>query len=310
MATDLISTPNLIRNWRGKLDTSLRHGKLSPAYYRARVLVNAGRRPPLMPADRQILQHLKRDAVAVTSLDSLQLDITPAFERAVSALLATLPSANEHRAEGNALDGRSTQLHCFSVDPPDLAKDYQPILQLGLEDRLLTIMEHLLGVPPAFTSVHLRKDVGNGRQVGTRIWHVDTEDQKVVRVIIYLSDVTINDGPFEYIPKQFNSKLKPLLARGKRAAGDPILNQEMSQYVPEQAWAQGIGPKGTVVIADNAALFHHGRIHSSERIALIYTYTSRQPKYPKIERNSSLDDLLSPRQRSCFFVNTKKRSRY
>jgi hypothetical protein len=307
MTANSIPRSGFLSSLQEKIDSSLRGGKLSPAYYKARVLLRTGRRPQLNQNDLVLLQQLTQNAVAVTSLKMLNLPITSSFDTAVASLLPTLPTAQHHSAEGDALNGRSTQLHCFSVDPPDLVDQYSPILQFGLEERLLDIMENLLGVPPAFTSVHLRKDVGNGRQVGTRIWHVDTEDQRVVRVLVYLNDVTINDGPFEYIPKKFNARLKPLLERGWRAAGDPILNEEMSTYVPEDDWVQCTGPKGTVVITDNAALFHHGRPHASERIALIYTYTSRHPRYPKIERNPSLDHLLSPRQRSCFFVRTTKR---
>jgi hypothetical protein len=37
---------------------------------------------------------------------------------------------------------------------------------------------------------------------------------------------------------------------------------------------------------------------------LIYTYTSRHPAYPKLERNPAFDHLLDARQRASFFVPT------
>ena len=289
--------------WK-KVSHKLRWGRLNPAYYRARSLLHRGKKPPLGMADIAIAQKLKRDAIYVTSLAELDLPITSEFLGAVSALLPTLPASNSHQADGDPTSARNTKLHCFSVDPPELMVRHPEILLWGLEQRLLDIIEHYLGLPPAFTNMHLRKDVGNGQQVGTRIWHVDIEDHRVIRVIIYLNDVTVDDGPFEYIPKRFNWTCAPLLKRALRASGDPILDEEMRSYVPESSWVQCTGPAGTVVLADNAALYHHGKPHNSERIALIYTYTSRHPRFPELKRNNAFNDRLSPRQQACFFVRT------
>jgi hypothetical protein len=159
-------------------------------------------------------------------------------------------------------------------------------------------------MPVAFTTVHLRKDVGGANQVGTRIWHLDTEDHRVVRILVYLNDVSRDGGPFEYVPLEHRPKLARFDERALRAAGDPILDEEMRTLVPEEQWRACTGPTGTVVIADNARLYHHGRVHDSERLALIYTYTTRKPRYPVLQRNTSFDDQLTPRQRAAFFVVT------
>ncbi|MET0911496.1 MAG: hypothetical protein ABWZ99_18670 [Ilumatobacteraceae bacterium] len=37
---------------------------------------------------------------------------------------------------------------------------------------------------------------------------------------------------------------------------------------------------------------------------MIYTYTSRHPRYPELTRNPSLDEALTPRQRAANFVVT------
>ena len=300
----MTSPSNLSRIIQKKVSNKLRWGRLNPLYYQARTLLHQGRKPLLDMADSTISQELKQEAISVTSLAELDLPITAEFFGAVSGLLPTLPSSNSHQADGDPANARNTKLHCFSVDPPELMRHHPAILLWGLEERLLDIIEHYLGLPPAFTNMHLRKDVGNGQQVGTRIWHVDTEDYRVIRVIVYLNDVTVEDGPFEYIPKRFNSTCAPLMKRALHASGDPILDEEMRNYVPESSWVQCTGPTGTVVLADNAALYHHGKPHDSERIALIYTYTSRHPRYPELKRNTAFDNRLSPRQQACFFVNT------
>jgi hypothetical protein len=154
------------------------------------------------------------------------------------------------------------------------------------------------------TAVHLRKDIGTGEQVGTRFWHLDTEDEKVLRLIVYLDDVTINDGPFEYITLKDTASVKSIHRRAKRSAGDPIFDEEMKKHLHEARWKSCTGPAGTVAFADNGLCFQHGRVHNSQRLILIYTYTSRSPHYPELVRNGAFDAKLSPRQRKCFFVAT------
>jgi hypothetical protein len=260
----------------------------------------------LSPPDATLTATLKREAAAITSLDELALPATAQLESDVARLVATLPDRSALVKAGDHREARNTYLHCFSVDPPELADEYPSILLWGLEPRLLDIFENYLGMPVAFESVHLRKDIGTEHQVGTRIWHLDTEDQRVVRLLIYLSDVDKESGPFEYIPLPLTRRHRQLHERALRASGDPILDDEMAETIPPQQWKQCVGPRGTVVVADNALVLHHGRVHQRERLALIYTYTSRHPRFSQPVRNPRFDHLLTPRQRSCFFVRTTR----
>ena len=284
----------------------LRHGPAGPQVFRIRGAAHTARRPALSTADARLVATLKRDAATTTSLGELQLPSNATLQADVARIAATLPGSADLRVDGDTREGRNTYLHCFSVDPPQFADEYPSILMWGLEPRLLDIVENYLGVPVAFDTVHLRKDIGTAQQVGTRIWHLDNEDQRVVRILVYFTDVDEHSGPFEYIPRRLTKRHRELHERALRASGDPILDDEMARVIPSDQWVQCTGPAGTVVIADNALLFHHGRVHRRERLALIYTYTSRHPRYTKLVRNSRFDDLLSERQRNAFFVRTTR----
>ena len=284
----------------------LRHGPYGPQVFRLRGLTYAGRRPALSPSDAALVATLKREVAAVTSLDELNYPSTEKLSDDVVRLVAALPDRSALAVAGDPLEARNTHLHCFSIDPPELADEYPSILLWGLEPRLLDVVENYLGVPVAFESVHLRKDIGTAQQVGTRIWHLDTEDQRVVRILIYLSDVDEDSGPFEYVPLPLTRRHRELHDRALRASGDPILDDEIAETIPREEWRQCVGPAGTVVIADNALVLHHGRVHQRERLALIYTYTSRHPRYSVPIRNPRFDHILTSRQRSCFFVRTTR----
>ena len=289
--------------------TRLRHSlKLSPVFYgvhRPRLWLS-GRRRRAAPIAAALAPELRSTAYVETSVLELGLANADGFWADVDRLLVELESATIGAVGGDLSDGRNTAAHCISIDPPELLVKAPEILVAGLDETLLDLVELYLGVPAAFTTVHLRKDIGTAQQVGTRIWHLDTEDHRVLRVIVYLADVSIHDGPFEYIPVHHTSRQpRPIVDRGYRAAGDPLLDDEMASLVPRAEWRQGIGPRGTMVVADNARMFHHGKPHSSQRIALIYTYTSRSPRYPDLQRNHHLDERLSRRQRDAFFVDTR-----
>ena len=291
------------------LSDRLNQGRIGGARYRARRLAQTGRRPRLRGIDRTWADELSSAGAFTTDLDDLDLPITAEFLRAVDEILPTLPDRAAHadRLELRGLDpllGRNTALHCFSIDAADLVSDHPALVRFGLEERLLDIAERHLGVPVAFTALHLRKDIGGGNQVGTRYWHLDTEDFRVVRMMVYLSDVSIDDGPFEYISRPMTDSVPELRERALRSAGDPIFDEEMRTHVPESEWHPVTGAAGTVLLADNALCYHHGRVHDSERTVLIYTYTSRHPKYPRLTRNTSLDEALTARQRAAMFLET------
>ncbi len=241
-------------------------------------------------------------------LDALDLPITTEFRAAVHAVLRTLPDRDSHLGVHqpglDPLQGRNMALHCFVVDGPELIRRYPALVQLGLEERMLDIIEDYFGLPVALTAVNLRKDIGGGVQLGTRYWHLDTEDVKVIRMMVYLNDVSMANGPFKYISRPVSQAVRALRKRAFRSAGDPIRDEEMRQHIPEAQWLPITGPAGTVLLADNALCYHHGKVHDSERTVMIYTYTSRRPRYPRLVRNAALDASLTDRQRACMFVNS------
>ena len=262
-------------------------------------------RRPLSPVARRVSDDLRATAVGTTSIDELAFPGRDRFWEQVDGLVRRMEPVTVGAIDGDVLDGRNTHFHCISIDCPQLAEEAPEVLMLGVDETVLDAIERYLGVPAALCDVHLRKDVGNGAQVGTRIWHLDTEDHRTVRMIVYLNDITVDDGPFEYLPLDISSSMPPeVIDRGLRAKGDPLLDEEMEQLVSPERWCQAIGPRGTVSLADNARLFHHGKAHESLRLAIFYTFTSRSPRYPAIRRSPVFDDRLSPRQRGAFFVDT------
>ena len=175
----------------------------------------------------------------------------------------------------------------------------------------LAMVQHYLGTPPALTGVHIRRDVGE-KVGGIKHWHVDSEDERVLRQIVYLADVDHTNGLFEYVPDSWREPCNHLRSRdvvddrGDGYSAATVSDDVMSAVVAPSHWQSVTGPRSTCVLVDAARLFHRTRPHDAERLTLTLTYTSRRPRHPEVRRNPDLDHLLDKFQSSCFYAATPR----
>ena len=60
-------------------------------------------------------------------------------------------------------------------------------------------------LPAKYVGMHLRRQVANGVMEDVRQWHIDVEDYRRIKIIVYLNDVDEEGGPFEYLSKDLSS---------------------------------------------------------------------------------------------------------
>lgn len=259
----------------------------------------------LSSSDQAIVKELQRQGGVQTSLEALDLTLNENLMKAAKAFAAQLPSTSD--------DSNSHLGHCIHGDAATIVQDYPEIFLWGLQDRLLDMIENYIQLPVSYLGVDLRKDIPDGKQLGTRFWHTDGEDTCVVKIAIYLSDVEQEHGPFEYISKtQFNAAyryLSPTYLR--KNFRQPLLDDKhMGNIISPQRWTSCVGPVGTAVIVDTANVLHHGAVPSKERIALFFTYATRTPKnlafckecFPAEHLLPRFQDRLSKRQWDCLWA--------
>jgi len=120
----------------------------------------------------------------------------------------------------------------------------------------------------------LRHSLVDGAGAGPRLWHKDAEDFHVFRMVVYLNDVTLGGGPFEYIPRNLGISYEHFVG-----AEDALTNERMRQVVAPSLWKRIYGPAGTVVLADTAQTFHHESLQTQrDRAVIMLGYSSRRPK--------------------------------
>ncbi|UJR85258.1 Hypothetical protein I5071_73380 [Sandaracinus amylolyticus] len=269
--------------------------------HRANQVRHLRRRPPLSAIGRHIIAELRRDGVAAVPLEALPFASNPALFDAMPRVCQHLDRLDPDAA--STLEYKDGFEHCVPINPSKIATDFPELFMWGLDESLLDIVESCIGLDVAYHGVCARKEIVDGRSVGTRLWHRDGEDHDVIRVLIYLSDVLDDEsGPFEYVPRHSSPTYRDFHGI------DEITDEEMRRVVPEWRWRRVKAPRGTVVFGAVAKIFHHGRIPRSARKLASFCYTSRHPKDEVLCRAFSfesgipfLNEPLSDRQRACLW---------
>lgn len=213
-------------------------------------------------ADDPLLKALQRDGVVMTTAVELGLsDVVAAVGPLVKELLE-IPTPPDLPATHLAGDRMRTCPEVF---------------RWGATDRILDLIERYLELPVAYHGVYLRRDMAVERAAASNQWHLDMEDRRVIKLVVYLTDVEDGDGSFQYLPREQSVELRRALGPNYRVGPD----QQMSKFVPDSEWRTAKGPAGTVLISDTAVLYHKGRRpEKKDRVTLFYDYTSRQPLHP------------------------------
>lgn len=145
----------------------------------------------------------------------------------------------------------------LALDPARISADTNNwiIYQAGLDERILKIVHHYIGLPIAYHGPEIRLSraiIGKLDWTGPRVPHHDAEEGQsypMVKAVLYLSDVTEDTGAFVVVKDGKNISLS--------------------------------GKQGTLILADTSLTLHHGMpLKHGKRLALFWTYTSRCPHYP------------------------------
>jgi hypothetical protein len=278
--------------YRRSLTQSALLAPYSDARYQARLAQHADRLPALGDHDRDLLRAMTTSGVDVRpiQLNSNMIDATNAVM--------------------DRLRGRHGRVPCVQSELSERAED-MAVFAHGLAPHLLDLAENHLGLSPRFLGVELKRElVGptSRQHDAVRRWHLDQEDRRIFKVIVYLSDVNCGTGPFGYIDWQHTQTIVDTIKHRYR----PVSDEHMAAIVSRDQWHQVTGPRFTAVYVDTGRVFH--RVFpptEGERYSVSFAYSSHNPYYtysklmlPKAALRR-LYDGLSPRQRASLDLNTR-----
>lgn len=161
------------------------------------------------------------------------------------------------------------------LESEDILPLMPELYHIGLEDAVLDVAENYLLEPCYYHGCCLKREKADAIAIGTRQWHIDVEDDRMLRLIVYLNDVGEGGGPLEYLDADRTAAARAALDYRSGYIGD----RTMRGVVPDLYWTSVTGPAGTLVAFDGTRLFHRASTPTrSDRFSVTFTFTSRHPR--------------------------------
>jgi hypothetical protein len=269
--------PPLRRAWRVLKYRGYGQGWLNPASRRR----FAAQRPALGEAQSQVVERLRRDGFACIPAGDLlaETDLLPA---AVAGGRAFVESERvqrgiaAYRPEGGLARGKDYIVRLWE-SRPSLPSD-DPWLRIGLAPAFLDTVNSYLGLWSKLNYVDLWYTIPSPvprQAVTSQRWHRDPEDQRLVKVFLYLSDVDVGAGPLEYVRSSHgggsHGRLWPNPDPG--TASYPPEGEVEAQFPPADRVAC-TGLAGTLVFCDTSGLHRGGLATAQPRVLATWAYVT------------------------------------
>lgn len=183
-----------------------------------------------------------------------------------------------------------------------LVAAYPAFYRLGLAPGMLDTAEAYLGQPCLYLGATIKREAADGRIAGTRRWHMDNEDERMFRALLYLSSVAEGGGPFEFVAA---GRSQPARAAADYRSGY-IDDEDMAAMIPRDQWIEVRADAGDAVLFDGARVFHRAQTpRRADRYSITFAYVSRHPLQLKMSARLSrpvrdrLVATLGQRERAC-----------
>ena len=151
------------------------------------------------------------------------------------------------------------------------------IYDFTLNKKFIEIFENYFCLPLHYKGADIRKDINDGQKIETRLWHIDSEDEKIIKILFYLNKVDTNGGPFTYIKKNIINKKHSF--KHKTADGR-IKDETMNQVCDKKNMLEFTNENYNFAIVDTANIFHKGKLPEISRYSVFFCYNSKFPLQP------------------------------
>jgi hypothetical protein len=149
----------------------------------------------------------------------------------------------------------------------------------GLQPRILAVIAHSLGLLPRLDYVTVTESSPmTGQPSHSQLWHRDHDDTRVIKVFVYLSDVSEEkDGPFTFLPASASDRVS---FSWKSHRADEHLSPRVDL---EHEVVRVMGPKFTCFMVETSRCLHMGSRVAPGHGRLMYTASYFAPPriYPE-----------------------------
>jgi hypothetical protein len=154
----------------------------------------------------------------------------------------------------------------------------EALYRWGLDEQNLDIAERHIQRPVRYVGLEVKVERAREPHPGqqARHWHLDAEDRRMLKVIVYLNDVDTGCGPFQHLSLRASEAARRRL---RFRPGITFLDDEaIADFAPRTDWQHVTGTAGTAVYADTGRLVHRVmRPTDRDRYSVTFVYTSDRP---------------------------------
>jgi hypothetical protein len=242
------------------------HGKLKRAL-RSAPLVREWHDRRYSEAREQHAKTLPIQASHSALLDQLEREMIAIVDGTALVPPAVVACAREQCVElAREVSGSST------VECP-YAQVAPALYTWGLAQDNLDLAECYLGLPVRYLGVSIKREKADARALDVRQWHLDVEDRRMLKMIVYLDEVGLDDGPFEYLDRAHTLEASKRL----RYRSGFVSDAEFAAVAPRSAWRAMLGPSLTVALVDTCRLFHRARPpRRRDRYSMSFAYCTER----------------------------------
>lgn len=260
----------------------------------------------LSPKEKNILNKLNRDGIALTSIDNLFADASE-FSELSAAVEGVMKSRDEEitSLESQAADTTRIGSKTFNLEllGSELKFDSADIFaRFALHPAFLNIANAYLRMYAQLRYYNVWYTFATSAAAReSQLWHFDREDNYILKIFVYLKDVEIGTGPFTYAPgthrkgPYWNQNPESFKENNVLRTTD----DQMSAVIPRERWITATGKKGTVVFADTRGYHKGGEARDSNRLMYTCMFTSPASDSKRLLDFSALNAVrdLSKKQR-------------
>lgn len=179
----------------------------------------------------------------------------------------------------------------YSIAHFDELLDIEAFYKFAFSEKMIAHAAKYVGEYPVLVSIELlRSDPKEGQAwLESQQLHLDVIDSKVFRVVVLISDVDEQNGPFTFFPLSVSDKIKQdkKIKYGSPLTSMNIEDARMGDYANEEI-VEISGQAGKVLTVDTCNCFHYGsRAKSRSRCVLMLSYAS--PALENLRGSMSLD---------------------
>ena len=271
---------------------------------RSKLAYRTGKHPEPTGEAGRVLDDLRRNGAATTSVDALLgADGLWGALREFTDHLETSRADEIEEARRGADEegpGKSYLLSLLPSGPIKVGPDNEILARFALQEPLLSVANAYYGLYVRLRTFDVWHTFASSRPArDSQLWHRDpANDEHLLKVFVYLTDVDEGAGPFMYAAgthPEGDVKQQPQSHRVKGA--DRTTDEEMAAVVPPERWVKGVGPAGTVVLADTRGYHKGGEARNADRILYYCMYRTPGFQTRRFARPLTVSGPLGKEQR-------------